>query len=67
MEGDTRNVFLFDFVDVFFVLAAEDNLFDSGSLGGEDFFTDAAYRKDFAAQGDLSGHSKSFFHFSSGQ
>lgn len=66
MEGDARNVFLFDFVDVFFILATENDLFDSGSFGGKNLFSDTTHGEDFATESDFSGHGKGFFHFPSG-
>ena len=47
---------LADFDEVFFVALGEDDGFDAGALGGDDFFLDAADGEDEAAEGDFAGH-----------
>jgi hypothetical protein len=44
VEFQPFQVFFFDIVDIFFVFTAKDDLFYSGSFGGQDFFADSPYR-----------------------
>ena len=42
MEFNTFDIFFLYFIDVFFVLVAEDDFFNTGSFGGLDFFADSS-------------------------
>ena len=49
MEFDTFYVFLFDVIDIFFVLAAKDDFFDPCSFGSEYLFSDSSHGENFSA------------------
>lgn len=56
MDGHLVSDGLGKVVKVSFVLGGDDNVSDSGAVGGEEFFADASDGEDFAAEGDFAGH-----------